>query len=421
MGLERVFEASWTLRDLRKPPLGSFVDDFCDWLLDHGFSWYTVRAHLGRLLHLNRWLAERGWSPAGKLCRNEVERFVAVYRERCHCRGARENHLKRMGHSLSRFADFLGERERFDPLLAVPVYQPLLDEYLHWMREHQHAADGTLDRRKLSVSRFLASLGAEGTANGIAQLDARRIESFYIAYAEGRARASRHSMQSALRTFLRFCLHEGYIHRRLDHAVPTLRTYKLARVPRGLSEAQAHAVLESVDRTTDAGRRDHAILTMLHSYGVRGGQIRALRLDDIIWAKDQILFRATKGGKDSLLPLTAEVGESVLAYLQESRPQSTFREVFLTCRPPYHPLMTSSSLSEIVRRHILALGLEVDSKGSHVFRHAFATRMVADGHPFKAVADVLGHRYLSTTFIYTKVDFNALSRVALEWPKEVRA
>jgi len=45
--------------------------------------------------------------------------------------------------------------------------------------------------------------------------------------------------------------------------------------------------------------------------------------------------------------------------------------------------------------------------------------MVAEGNSFKAVADVLGHRYLSTTFIYTKVDFNALSHVALEWPVEV--
>ena len=45
--------------------------------------------------------------------------------------------------------------------------------------------------------------------------------------------------------------------------------------------------------------------------------------------------------------------------------------------------------------------------------------MVAAGHPFKEVADVLGHRNLSTTFIYTKVDFHALSQVALEWPQEV--
>ncbi len=57
MGLERVFEASWTLRDLRKAPLGSLLEEFCDWLLDRGFTWYTIRSHMGRLLHLNRWLA----------------------------------------------------------------------------------------------------------------------------------------------------------------------------------------------------------------------------------------------------------------------------------------------------------------------------------------------------------------------------
>ncbi len=419
MGVERVFEASWTLRDLRKAPLGSFLDDFCDGLLDHGFSCGCVRTHLGRLLHLNRWLAERGWSPTGKLSRNEVERFSAAYPQRCRCRGVREDHLKRMGHSLSRFVEFLGERDRFDPQLATQVYQPLLDDYLHWMREHQHAAAGTLDLRKHGVSRFLASLGEDATAEGLTKLDTRRIESFSIEYAEGRARAARRSMQSALRTFLRFCFHEGYIQRHLEHAVPTLRTYKLAQVPRGLSEAQAFAVLESVDRNTDVGQRDYAILRLLYTYGVRGGQIRALRLDDIHWSKDQILFKGTKGGKDSLLPLTAEVGESLLAYLQKSRPHSAFREVFLTCRAPCKPFRESGSLSAIIRHYILALGLEVPGKGSHVFRHAFATRMVADGHPFKAVADVLGHRYLSTTFIYTKVDFNALSQVALEWPKEV--
>jgi site-specific recombinase XerD len=419
MGLERVFEASWTLRDLRRPPLGSFLDDFCDWLLDHGFSWYTVRNHLARIQHLNRWLADRGWSPTEKLSRKEVDGFAAVYPERCRCRGVREDHLQRMGHSLSRFVEFLRGRDQYDPLLEVPAYQPLLDEYLRWMREHQHAAEGTLELRRFGLSRFLTSLGDDATVEGLASLDAQRVEGFFIDYAEGRARASRRSMQSALRTFLRFCFHQGYIRQHLAHAVPTLRTYKLARVPRGLSEAQADAVLASVDRTTDVGRRDYAILTLLYTYGVRGGQVRALRLEDINWSEDQILFRAAKGGMDSLLPLTTEVGESLLAYLQNSRPNSAFREVFLTSRAPYRPFRVSSSLSEIVRRHIRAIGLEVPSKGAHAFRHGFATRMVADGHSFKAVADVLGHRYLSTTFIYTKVHFNALSQVALEWPGEV--
>ena len=113
-----------------------------------------------------------------------------------------------------------------------------------------------------------------------------------------------------------------------------------------------------------------------------------------------------------------EVGESLLDYLRHGRPPGVFSEVFLTCRAPYHPLR-GNALSEIVRRYIRAAGLDIPHQGSHVFRHAFATRMVAENHPFKAVADVLGHRYLSTTFIYTKVNFNALSQVALEWPEEM--
>ncbi len=421
MGLERVFDASWTLRDLRKAPLGSLLEEFCDWLLDRGFTWHTARSHLGRLLHLSRWLAECGWGGAERLSRKEVESFLAVYPERCRCRGVLEEHLKRMRHSLSRFVEFLRHRDLFDPLAETPPYQPVLDEYLRWMRDHQHAAEGTLELRGRCVARFLASLGEEATPERLTGLDAHRVESFFIEHAKGLTHASRRSMQAALRTFLRFCFHEGHIRQHLDHAVPTLRTYKLSRVPRGLTEAQAHAVLESVDRNTAVGRRDYAILMLLHTYGVRGGQIRALRLDDIHWPQDRILFRATKGGKDSLLPMTADVGESLLAYLQNGRPHSAFCEVFLVCRAPYHPFWESSSLSEIVRRRIRALRLEVPSKGSHVFRHAFATRMVAEGHPFKAVADILGHRYLSTTFIYTKVDFNALSQVPLEWPAEVRS
>jgi integrase len=167
------------------------------------------------------------------------------------------------------------------------------------------------------------------------------------------------------------------------------------------------------------GRRDYAIVQLLYTYGVRGGQVRTLRLEDIDWAQNQILFKASKQGKDSQLPLTAQVGESLLDYLQNSRPPTSYPHVFLTCRAPYHPLPHSSSLSAMVERHIRAAGIELPSKGAHAFRHCFATRMLHKGHSLKAVADVLGHRHLGTTFIYTKVEFNALKQVALEWPQEV--
>jgi integrase len=226
-------------------------------------------------------------------------------------------------------------------------------------------------------------------------------------------------MQSALRTFLRFCLHSGYIERSLEHAVPTLRTYKLATVPRGLSDTQVQQVLRCINRSTHVGQRDYAILLLLYTYGVRGGQVRALRLEDIDWAQNQILFKALKHGKDSHLPLTPEVGESLLDYLQNSRPSFPHPHVFLTCRAPYRPFHHSNSLSAIVSRYIRAAGIEIPSKGAHAFRHCFATRMLQKDHSLKAIADVLGHRYIGTTFIYTKVEFNALKQVPLEWPEEV--
>ncbi len=73
----------------------------------------------------------------------------------------------------------------------------------------------------------------------------------------------------------------------------------------------------------------------------------------------------------------------------------------------------------MVERHLRHAGVEVTSKGAHAFRHCFATRMLQEGHSLKAIADVLGHRHLATTFIYTKVDFHSLQQVPLAWPEEV--
>jgi len=60
------------------------------------------------------------------------------------------------------------------------------------------------------------------------------------------------------------------------------------------------------------------------------------------------------------------------------------------------------------------------SHGTHGFRHCFAKTMLDNDIPFKSIADMLGHRNINSTFIYTKVDFKALVQAALEWPQEVK-
>jgi len=408
-----------TLRRLRSVPLGELLDGFCSWLLEQGFSRSTIRKHLFRLSHLTRHLGDPERGICESITTRDVKASLKAYCFECQETGGREKHIRRVGYSVHRFLHYLRESRPLDFLPHQEIYQPLLDFYLTWMRHYQHASDGTLEVRSHSITRFLQWLGPEATSDGLSRLTSERIEGFSLSYAQGMGRSARRSMQSALRSFLRFCLHQGCIDRPLELAVPTLRTYKLATVPRGLSDTEAQGVLRCINRSSNAGRRDYAMVQLLYAYGVRGGQVRALHLEDIDWVHNQILFKASKGGKDSRLPLTAEVGESLLDYLQHSRPPCSYPHVFLTCRAPYHPLPNPNSLSSIVGRHIQAAGVDSPSKGAHAFRHGFATRMLHQGHSLKAIADVLGHRHLSTTFIYTKVEFNALKHVALEWPQEV--
>ena len=419
IALEQIFDCPRTLRSLRVDPLGDLLEGFCSWLLEHGFSRWTIRTHISNVSHLNKHLVSRSSGFRESVSSRGIDGFLKAYSLLCKRRGRLEEHVRRVRYSINRFLDYLRDSGLLAPLSGQEIYQPLLEAYLNWMRHYQHASEGTLGVRRHSITQFLEWLGSEAIPENLLRLSSDRIEDFFISYAQSMGCSARRSMQSALRTFLRFCLHSGYIEQCLEYAVPTLRTYKLATVPRGLTETQAQQVLRCINRNSHVGRRDYAILLLLYTYGVRGGQVLALRLKDINWEQNQILFKALKHGKDSHLPLTLEVGESLLDYLQKSRPSYSYPNVFLTSRAPYHPLPRSSSLSVIVERGIRAAGIEIPNRGAHAFRHCFATRMLDKGHSLKEIADVLGHRHLGTTFIYTKVEFHALRQVALEWPQEV--
>jgi site-specific recombinase XerD len=302
----------------------------------------------------------------------------------------------------------------------IPAYQTLLNEYLEWMKRYRNTALATLKLRTRHLMRFFDWLDSDSPLEKLPTLSPDEIQTFFLNYCKARGRASRRSMQSALRTFLRFCFVRGYVKQELDRVVPTLRTYKLSKLPRGIEHKEGQRLLATIDRSTDAGRRDYAILQLLYTYGIRGGQVRALQLDDINWEQSQIRFLALKNGKDSLLPLTEDVGNSLLDYLQYSRPQVPYPEVFITLRAPYGPLRHSTCLCEIVARRMRKANIKSPTYGTHTFRHCFASRMLQKGHSLKFIADMIGHRCLQTTFIYTKVDFKKLKDVALQWPGQGR-
>jgi integrase/recombinase XerD len=157
-------------------------------------------------------------------------------------------------------------------------------------------------------------------------------------------------------------------------------------------------------------------MLMMMAYGIRGKSVAELLLEDIDWPHSTIRIRARKGGKEVVLPLLEAVGEAVLSYLHH-RPESRLREVFLVAKAPFFPL-NSGDVSAIVRRYMMKAGVKMPKGGSNTLRHSWAIRALAQDSPMKSIADVLGHRCLSTTFIYAKADLKTLRQVVMPWPKE---
>jgi site-specific recombinase XerD len=253
--------------------------------------------------------------------------------------------------------------------------------------------------------------------DGLKDLTPEILQRFILEYSSGNKPRRVARVAMAMRGFCRFCLQRGYVDRDLTAAIPSYCQRAHSRLPSGISEEDAQRALAGIDRSSPIGKRDYAILQVLHAYGVRSSHISLLRLEDIDWPAGLIHFRALKRGKSIVVPITDAVGNSLLDYLRGARPQSGQREVFLTLRPPGR-VFGETAVTVIVGRRLANAGVDMFPHGAGVFRHGFATRMLAQGNTLKSIADILGHRNLGTTSIYAKVDFRALESVALEWPED---
>jgi site-specific recombinase XerD len=117
------------------------------------------------------------------------------------------------------------------------------------------------------------------------------------------------------------------------------------------------------------------------------------------------------------MPLPAEAGAAVSAYLVDGRPRTQHREVFLTLRAHIRGVR-ADLFGDVVARACTRAGLP--AVGAHRLRHALATALLSDGVPLIDISQVLRHRDLATTAIYAKVDLAKLREVALPWPGAIQ-
>jgi integrase/recombinase XerD len=311
------------------------------------------------------------------------------------------------------------------PPKAIPTdpvqefHAQLCNEYTQWLGDFRGLAAETISGHREFVSRLLGWLGERATTSTLADLTVGDIDSFLAAQAPRWRRTTRKSAALYLRSFLRYLHGRRLIVRDLSRAVIAPRVYELENIPSTLKGDDITAVLSVVRQDKSAkGRRDLAILTLLTTYGLRAGEITALRLEDIDWRREHVRVRHSKTGHETLLPLVKPVGDALVAYLQKGRPKVAAREIFIRVRAPYRPFRNGSSLYTGVVRRLEEAGVTWQGKhGPHAFRHARAVSLLRAAVPSKVIGDVLGHRASASTAVYLKLATDDLRKIALDVPE----
>lgn len=252
----------------------------------------------------------------------------------------------------------------------------------------------------------------EGACASVAALSPALLAAFVVDRCPGLSRSSRRALCVTLQVFLGYCHRERIINRDLSVAVQLPQAYSLAALPRSITWEEVRRMLDCVDRRAAVGRRDYAMLLLLVTYGLRGQEVATLMLDDIDWQHERLNIPQRKAGHWSACPLAGVVGEAIIDYLKNGRPQTADRHVFFRALAPNRPI-TSAAISVAAAKYLRRAGVQVHRAGSHTLRHTCVQRLVDAEFSLKTIGDYVGHRSPSSTKIYTKVDISALREVAM--------
>ncbi|MGH9630447.1 MAG: site-specific integrase [Bryobacteraceae bacterium] len=276
----------------------------------------------------------------------------------------------------------------------------------------------TVRKNGEEVRVFLQWLQESTGVTSFRQLKIENIDAYLACRFPHLRRATRHGVCTSLRSFFRYLQTAKLIDRDLAAAVSSPSLYQFEDIPRAFTQAQIDTVLATTRRDrSQTGLRDYAMLLMLATYGLRSGEVLRLRLEDIDWREERLRIRQSKTGVESFLPLVPPVGEALLKYLKDGRPETDRREVFLRVRAPFTSLAGGGSLAGIVVRRLRESGIEVKGRhGAHAFRFARALSMLRASVSPKWIGDVLGHRSSSSTQTYLRLATEDLRALSLEIP-----
>lgn len=365
--------------------------------------------------HFCYWLGLKAISLAA-VDETVIHEFIDTHSGSCSCpiaKGTRHFYRPALGHFLKVL------RAKGITIPAPPLTHPheaVLQDFGRYLIDAHGLTSSSMGVYLRHTKAFLIYMFADGVAL-YSSMTVKDIQEHIAIRASMYKAASAKLHCTVLRAFLKFLRVTNELQLPLDEAVPTVAQWKLSTLPRYLDDDQLNTFLSSFSITTPLGLRNRAMALLMATAGLRSDEVAHLTLDDIHWREGSLTLTKTKSRRIDNVPLVAEAGEALAAYLQKGRPTSDIRNVFVTHIAPVGMTLDAYAIRSAMRRAFVRCMPEAPFHGTHVLRHTLATRMLRQGASLKEIADVLRHSTIETTSCYAKVDLNGLQRVVAPWPE----
>ncbi len=281
--------------------------------------------------------------------------------------------------------------------------RPLIEEHLAYLAHQRRYSIHTV----AAVRRDLEAFGdhcRRAAVSALGQIDQHFIRAYLaLQHRDGRSPASLHRYLSSLRGFFRAQVRQG---RMQANPAQVVRAPKLRRKLPSVIAAEPLGLALDQEADGDLAVRDHAIVELFYSAGLRLGELWAL---DVMDAAAEELTVTGKGNKQRVVMIGAPARRALTAWLRIRSAHAT----------PHEPALFVSARGSRLSRSAIAGGLArwARQRGlgvhlhPHRLRHSFATHLLENSGDLRAVQELLGHAHLSTTQVYTQLDWKRLAAV----------
>ncbi len=219
-----------------------------------------------------------------------------------------------------------------------------------------------------------------------------------------------------LKMFLKYLYDKNIINENLENKLPTLKRPKNSSLPSVWNFSELNQVLNSIDKASEKGKRDYALIMLAITTALRGCDIVNLKLNNIDFENNIITIIQEKTKKEIIIPLMDKTKIALMDYINNARPNNTnYQYVFLSCKPIIKPIMNTSALSSMLAKYSNKLNLNKKQKrGIHSLRHTTLNYLFNDNETsLTTITEISGHYNADSLNAYIKTDKKRLSEFTL--------